>query len=208
MRLAMILAMIPLIAAAPPVPDDDALGRYAVKDASGRMLCQVEFRPGPSISGREAALKPGCGVAALKDVASWSYGDNGGFTLRGPLRETVATIVETEAGYVLRLPDDQRYDFEALDTQPALTPRERAIGRWAVYRPDVPGTAICHVQLSTNQRAVPDALCPPDIHAKLVGVWLSLDTELILTLPDKAKSRFRWMDAATLERPGLMLVRD
>ncbi|MDG2533702.1 hypothetical protein P6144_08595 [Sphingomonas sp. HITSZ_GF] len=178
----------------------ESLGRYAVRDTAGKTLCTVRLSQVPDVGGEIETLSGCVGVLApLRDASRWQDDDRGGFVLRDPIRKTVATVSEDEAGLTLHI-GGRSWDFVKLDQPPPLTPGQRAQASWSLIKG---GRTLCHVKLAARGTTIGPG-CPAPF-AK--GSWSASEKGVTLRA-GKLVRAFNWSDPATLESGAWTLLRD
>ena len=193
-----------LLAAATPAPDP-LIGRYTLVGEHGRVVCRLGFRREPSVGGEidaPAACAPALPVA---DGLRWFAKPDGGYVIENALHRRVATVSDSEGGFILYV-GDRHYDLAGTDYVPPAPPARRAVGTWRIQDDGVPPRLLCRLVFRAGGGIAPAPACPPAFRGYGGGRWRADEEGITLTGAAGATKRLTWEDEDDLDADGLHIA--
>lgn len=193
------------LAAASPAAPDPLVGRYTLVGEHGRIVCRLRIRYEPTVGGEidaPAACKP---VLPVDDGLRWFAKPDGGYSVRDAVHREVATIANSEGGFILYV-GAKHYDLEGPGYVAPPPPTVRAAGIWRVQNDAVPSRLLCRVELRPGGAIGPTLACPATMKPYGGGRWTADEDGIALRGPAGQVKKLSWEDDDDLNGDNLHLA--
>lgn len=191
-----------LIAAVAP---DPLVGRYTLVSEHGRIVCRLAFRHEPSAGGEVDAPAACAPVLPVKDGLRWFATPDGSYRIEDAVHRPVATISDSEGGYILYV-GERHYDLAGTDYRAPAPPMARAVGTWRIQNDAVPSRLLCRMTFAPGGAIAPAPTCPPAFRGYGGGRWRADEEGITLAGAGGVTKRLTWEDDDDLNADHLHIA--